>query len=1384
MLSSSFLSEFQRVLPPETAQLVFRTLRRDSLLWSSLQEETFFKKVAAQAGDGPASWSPAGLALLAMDQPHTPEELANVEMPALDRNLRQHALHVYEEVRREGKAPATLKQAGLAACALRERRRLTRSWQGMIAEMMVGPEASPAVLFAAWRTPVTCLYAMVPDPAEMVASLVSNDPAWPSFDLIAHVLLTNQVKPADLKEQFARALGLVSLDMQLDWLRRLQRLGEGQLVTALAAALLQSQSSEHAVSWTQNDKPAASLAKAHGLAQLAGLHRFAHQNEQAYALIEKAKEATQRWMVGLNTQLTEIAIADGKHTAEPALMEELIGAVENSALLQTDLTLTLGKYAQAKSLVEQATEPAHPFAQILKAAVVAASGDRELAQQMARKAVMRFIKELGGESAQELSELIFDWQPERLVQILFDLDLLAEARNLAQALLPGRPTDLSLIGWLSLLFQKLGSLVEAIDAARTALILEPFDADRHRRMADLWEVDEDWDRSFEERTRILDLTGSDQLEDRLAYIQSALRSKHFDQAAAACDEILAEDPNHGMATAYLGWTKLEMGEQKEAINILSKATLLIPEEAQPWLMLAEAYRKEDQHKRALETLRAGVLSAPESPEINFSLANACLESGSLSEALPFLKKAASLTPNNLEVTLGLGNTLFCLGHLADARQVLGTARQKWVSNPDLAFAYAQVLIAAGEPEKAVPVFEVALQKDPPQFAWYLLYAETLLDDWEALISGQKKVDFAHLVNAQQALEKALLLNPEDFQAHLLLAETLSAKGRPDAAIEIYQRLVETADSEAPAYCWRVQGGFGKVALQLGQVETALVALQEASCGESSSVFFQRLLAEAYLEADLKKEALQVARNSQRLAPNDLDTLSWFAEMALKMGEALEAVEALETATQLAPDDPDYMTRLAGLHMQIGNLDAARKAYETMTGLDLVQPDHLQQAAYGYLRMEDRPSALGCLQRAVEMSPVPSADLLFETARLLLETDQPEAALDCLQKAIQSTPLDLKYHMFQSDLLVILNRPQAAQACLEHALQLKEAQDAVDLAAGDQQPVQDKPWMEALDDLTGIHARFASLLRKLGDLGPALYHAEKALERCPDDVTLRLIGASLALAQMKWTRAEELAAADWQDLEHSVPAARRESARLAWLGLKVELALRNGLDKQAETWLEEVSFAPEKPRLMAARVCLAARKGEWQVAIDLFDRAMALLNHTGKNQPVRWISGTTFDPGIVSPVEEILMLADAAVEAHRWEDAQILSERAAAEYPQEPRCYFEYARKVVLLAERKRLCLDLSVKANAPGDTVLSPETFANFETILNQVEPLNGSPEVVRWSTRGRAIFHPTYINARALMAVAKSAEETAALASVLRQLGNYPVAIQVAGSAAITRSR
>jgi hypothetical protein len=81
---------------------------------------------------------------------------------------------------------------------------------------------------------------------------------------------------------------------------------------------------------------------------------------------------------------------------------------------------------------------------------------------------------------------------------------------------------------------------------------------------------------------------------------------------------------------------------------------------------------------------------------------------------------------------------------------------------------------------------------------------------------------------------------------------------------------------------------------------------------------------------------------------------------------------------------------------------------------------------------------------------------------------------------------------------------------------------------------------------------------------------------------------------------------------------------------------------------------------------------------------------------------TFDPGIQTPVEEVLMVAEAALEAHRWEDARRLSEKAIDDFPQEARSYFEYARKVVLIAERQRLCMDLKAISNAPGEVVPQP----------------------------------------------------------------------------------
>jgi tetratricopeptide (TPR) repeat protein len=694
MESSSFLSEFQRVLSPDTARLVYTTLRRDPLIWNALQEESFFQKAAERFGDNTACWSPAGLALLSVSDELNLIEIASPEMTALDRTMRQYALHAYEEIRREGKPPDTLRTAGLAALALRERRRLTRSWQGMTVEMIFSAEAASAVLKSAWSTPLACLFGFAPEPGEFIAALAGDGDRWPANEIIAHVLLTNPIGLVDQLNYLIQAVDSASVQEQLKMLRYLQRIGEKDLANGLARRLLQEQTGQSLVSWTVNDRPEESLYKAHELAQRAGLHRYAGETDQAYALIEKAREATRSWMASLNAQLIEMSIGVGGQEIEPVLVDEITVAADRSAVLQSDLTLSLGKYSQAKTLVEKISEPLHPFAQIVKAAALAID-DRDAAQSLARKAIARIMKESTEHLLEQLSDLIFDWQPAQLVQTLIDLDLLGEARNLAQMLLQNRPNDLNLFGFLSFLFQKLGSLADAIEASRSALVLDPHSPERHRRLADLWEVGEDWENAFQERTRTVELTGGNELEDRLAYIRSAIRSGRLDAAISACDEILLENPNHGMAHTFLGWALMEKGQLQDAINVLSKATLLIPEEAQPWLMLSDAYRRDGENRRAVEILRAGVLSSPDSPDINFSLASACLESGSMSEALPFLKKAASLTPNHLEITLELGNTLLCLGSSSGGPPGIGKRQEKVDQQPRFSLSLCSSAVSAG-----------------------------------------------------------------------------------------------------------------------------------------------------------------------------------------------------------------------------------------------------------------------------------------------------------------------------------------------------------------------------------------------------------------------------------------------------------------------------------------------------------------------------------------------------------------------------------------------------------------------------------------------------------------------------------------------------------------
>ncbi len=1134
--------------------------------------------------------------------------------------------------------------------------------------------------------------------------------------------------------------------------------------------------------------PADALNHAHELELLARMHEISGQGEQGLSLLISAREAARYWLAGLSARLADQAARlDHLDLVFPAV--ESLDWVSGLTALPESVQLSLGKHIHAKALLESLpSETIHPMVQIAQAGIAARQGDREVARGMARASIDR-MRGMHAELAQKQAATnllppasLADWAPVDTTQTLIDLDLIEEAFDFVRWALETRPADVSLLELACEALRLLGNLSGAIENAQSALALEPKEPKHHRRLAGLLTDSEEWDQAFVEREKVVCMVEDAGEEDWLEYAGSAIQSGRTQQAIEACTILLDKDNNHGLANAWMGKALADQNRAKEAVQYFSRATLLIPDDPMPWLILSQIYEQNGDSQRALETLRAGVLSVPESPEINYSLAEACLLAGSLSEALPFLKRAAGLIPEALDVTLQLGRTLYSLGHLAEARQVLSKARQKWPTEPDLAYCFAEVLLAFGEREKAVPALEVALQKNPPVLEWHIRYAETLIGDWRQLLTGTGSMDFGKLVNAQQSLEKALALAPDDFRALLMLAEVLGARGRADAAVEIYKGLVESTESDAPEWRWRVQGGFGKAALSLGQTETALAALQEATQAQPDNVFFQRLLAQAYFAANLPQEALQVARYAQRLAPDDLDTLSWFAGIAVELGEEYEAIDALTCATQLAPERPDYWLRLSGLLLQLGDLPAARSALESLVDLAGIEPGHLRQAAYAYLRMQDPVSALSCLRAAVDRSETPESSLLFETARLTLQNGDPDGAFETIQAAVERTPEDISLHVFQSDLLRVLSRPQAALACLERALKLKESGEG--RALGDEKKLHPSPataWQEVLNDRAGIHARLALLLRELGNLPSALYHAQSALDLNPSETTFQWMVASLSEALLKRDGTAKLLEPRGtgelnQHLFETRSTPQETEARVGMAALKAGHALAQGKDDRASTFLSQgLLEAPEHPHLLLLQARIFARQGDEQTAKVIYEKGLQLCKSCASGS-ISYKSSLDLSKEYLR--ERALWVAQAAYDLQRWDEAVRWSEQAVQNDPFNPHAYLEQARILALCAERQNLCATLKCTRHAPGVQALSQERAEQFEQALKSATKLSHTEDIDRWQLRGRAAFQATSANVRAFMTSKHKPTEAAALSAALRRLNNLPVAIQVAQSA------
>ena len=200
---------------------------------------------------------------------------------------------------------------------------------------------------------------------------------------------------------------------------------------------------------------------------------------------------------------------------------------------------------------------------------------------------------------------------------------------------------------------------------------------------------------------------------------------------------------------------------------------------------------------------------------------------------------------------------------------------------------------------------------------------------------------------------------DDEFARLLLGEVYYLLGETEASHSIYLQLINP-DQQSDTlrnFDWRIKAGLGLVKIGLGDLDSGLVMLKEAALLNKDHVGIKHKLAEAYLTANLRDLAVDVAREAFDCAGTNVNNLIWYADIMERLNQKDEVLSALEQAHQISNQNIKLIVRLAKEYVAVGKTDNAVELLDALLERPVEDFQDFRNAAITYLRIGLNEKAL-------------------------------------------------------------------------------------------------------------------------------------------------------------------------------------------------------------------------------------------------------------------------------------------------------------------------------------------------------------------------------------------------------------------------------------------
>lgn len=520
-------------------------------------------------------------------------------------------------------------------------------------------------------------------------------------------------------------------------------------------------------------------------------------------------------------------------------------------------------------------------------------------------------------------------------------------------------------------FEKASAIDPKAAGVRTSLGLSRMaQGERERGMAEL------------EAAATLDASS---IESGVVLAMTALRLKQYDKALAAALALEKVEPNNPLLQSLKGGAYLGQGDRVKARASFERSLALQASYFPAVSSLAQLDLQDQQPEAAQRRLEAFLAQDKKHVPAMNALAALAASQGRQEQVTLWLERAQSENAELVAPAVALAEHYLRSGQQPKALTLVRKAQLAHAADVDLLDMLGRAQLANEQPEAALETYSKLAALAPKMAAVQLRVASAYM----ALKNNTA---------AEDALRKALVLQPDLLPAHLGLAQAALRRGQPEAALATARLLQKQGANAAAGFALE-----GDILIEQKKAAPALAAYERAFGLSGSPALLVKLHA---LQRRSGAAPAVTAASDARLAtwqqehPQDMMVALYLAETLLSDNKLKPAIAQLQQIVQKAPNHAAALNNLAWAYQQAGDARALPTAEHALKQA-ADHPAILDTVGWILVSQGQAERGVALLAKAAARSP--AAEIRYHYAYGLFKTGDKAGARLELEKVLAASP---------------------------------------------------------------------------------------------------------------------------------------------------------------------------------------------------------------------------------------------------------------------------------------------------------------------------------------------------------------------------------------------